>query len=144
MRLWSVAPEYLDRQGLLALWREGLLAQKVLAGKTTGYRNHPQLNRFRNTNDPMAYISFYLSTIYQEASRRGYNFDFNKINPLKKNIKTIKVNKGQVEYEFKHLLNKLKKRDLYLYNKFKGEINIKVNKLFNVIEGGIEGWEVIK
>jgi len=30
MRLWTIHPKYLDRQGLLALWREALLAQKVL------------------------------------------------------------------------------------------------------------------
>jgi len=31
MRLWSLHPRYLDAKGLVALWREGLLAQKVLA-----------------------------------------------------------------------------------------------------------------
>jgi hypothetical protein len=46
MRLWSVHPRYLDRQGLTAAWREALLAQKVLTGTTRGYRNHPQLVRF--------------------------------------------------------------------------------------------------
>lgn len=30
MRLWSIHQSYLDRQGLLAVWREGLLAQGVL------------------------------------------------------------------------------------------------------------------
>jgi len=30
MRLWSIHPKYLDRQGLLAVWRESLLAQSVL------------------------------------------------------------------------------------------------------------------
>ena len=39
MRLWSLRPKYLDSQGLVALWREGLLAQAVLRGKTRGYRN---------------------------------------------------------------------------------------------------------
>ena len=41
MRLWSLHPAHLDRQGLIACWREALLAQKVLAGLTTGYRSHP-------------------------------------------------------------------------------------------------------
>jgi hypothetical protein len=38
---------YLDGRGLVALWREALLAQAVLRGRTRGYR-HPQLARFRS------------------------------------------------------------------------------------------------
>ena len=48
MRLWTLHPKYLDRQGLVAVWREGLLAQAVLHSNTKGYKNHPQLDRFRN------------------------------------------------------------------------------------------------
>jgi hypothetical protein len=33
MRLWSLHPEYLDANGLVALWREALLAQAFLQGK---------------------------------------------------------------------------------------------------------------
>ncbi len=36
MRIWTLHPQYLDRQGLVALWREGLLAQEVLRGQTRG------------------------------------------------------------------------------------------------------------
>ena len=36
MRLWSVHPQHLDVRGLVALWREGLLARKVLLGETNG------------------------------------------------------------------------------------------------------------
>jgi hypothetical protein len=54
MRIWSLHPRYLDRQGLTAGWREGLLAQKVLTGTTKGYRNHPQLRRFRAAGDGAA------------------------------------------------------------------------------------------
>jgi hypothetical protein len=57
MRLWSLHPCYLDRQGLLALWREALLAQKMLQGQTRGYRFHPQLERFRAQSDPSAAIA---------------------------------------------------------------------------------------
>ncbi|HEU5178767.1 MAG TPA: pyrimidine dimer DNA glycosylase/endonuclease V, partial [Burkholderiales bacterium] len=32
MRLWSLHPKYLDARGLVALWREALLAQAVLRG----------------------------------------------------------------------------------------------------------------
>jgi len=54
VRLWSVHPEYLDSRGLVALWREALLAQAVLRGETRGYRRHPRLARFRARPDPTA------------------------------------------------------------------------------------------
>ncbi len=51
MRLWSLHPSHLDSRGLVALWREALLAQKVLRGLTRGYKHHPQLARFRSPKD---------------------------------------------------------------------------------------------
>ena len=71
MRLWSLHPKYLDKLGLLGLWRESLLAQKVLLGKTRGYRNHPQLIRFKRTSDPILYIGTYLYYVYLEGKGRG-------------------------------------------------------------------------
>ena len=58
MRLWTLHPRYLDARGLVALWREALLAQKVLRGKTRGYRAHPQLQRFREQADPKPHPLF--------------------------------------------------------------------------------------
>ena len=75
MRLWTLHPRYLDPQGLVALWREGLLARAVLAGQTRGYRHHPQLRRFQAQAAPLAAIDAYLLAVHQEASARGYNFD---------------------------------------------------------------------
>ena len=63
MRLWSLHPKYLDRQGLTSVWREGLLAQKVLLGRTKGYQSHPQLARFRACSDSVAAIGCYLKEI---------------------------------------------------------------------------------
>ena len=68
MRLWSLHPRYLDRAGLVALWREALLAQAVLRGATRGYRRHPQLVRFRSHPDPEGAIAAYLEGICREAS----------------------------------------------------------------------------
>jgi len=68
MRLWTVHPRYLDTKGLLAAWREGLLAQKVLQDKTSGYRNHPQLLRFRATANPTASIASYLLVFMKKRS----------------------------------------------------------------------------
>ncbi len=79
MRLWTLHPKYPDRQGLLALWREGLLAQAVLLGKTKGYRNHPQLQRFKSHHDPVAAIATYLTEVHREAARRDYRFDEKKV-----------------------------------------------------------------
>jgi hypothetical protein len=140
MRLWSLHPKYLDRQGLLAAWREGLLAQKVLQGKTQGYRKHPQLQRFREHNDPLAAIGAYLRGIRHEATNRGYAFKGEKIFSEKAAAK-IKVSSGQLEYEFGHLLKKLKERDPKLYHSFRHEKNIRPHTLFKVIKGPIEEWE---
>lgn len=140
MRLWSIHPAYLDARGLVALWREGLLAQKVLLGKTKGYRHHPQLNRFKACADPMAAIAVYLNHIVDEADNRGYNFDRKKI-VKKKYQKTIAVTNGQVTYEFRHLLHKLRNRDSDLYNRLKSVRRIKVHPLFRKVKGGVENWE---
>lgn len=144
MRLWSLSPKYLDCQGLLAVWREGLLAKKVLKGDTKGYKKHPQLDRFRKSGDALVYIDFYLFEIYQEAKNRGYKFSEDKIGNLKILNKKIKVNSGQVDYEFSHLLKKLKARDIKRYREVRGIKKAEVNNLFKVVEGDIEDWEKVK
>jgi hypothetical protein len=143
MRLWSIHPEYLDTRGLVTLWREGLLAQKVLLGETVGYKNHPQLIRFKKVNNSIGAIASYLRYIQEEAEKRGYKFNSNKI--ANKRITTkIFVNSGQVEYEFKHLLSKLKKRNSGLYIKLKNNKKVKQHPLFKMKKGGIEDWEIVK
>jgi len=140
MRLWSLHPKYLDKLGLLGLWREGLLAQKVLLGKTKGYKNHPQLIRFKKTNDPILYIGTYLYYVYLEGKRRGYNFNKDKI--IKYDLKLkMPVTIGQINFEFRHLLEKLKIRDKEKYEEIKDEKIIKPNPIFYIIDGDIEEWE---
>jgi hypothetical protein len=130
-------------KGLVALWREALLAQKVLLGETKGYKNHPQLSRFKATENSLGAIASYLSCVNEEAKKRGYHFDSNKI--IAKTISSqLLVTHGQVEYEFKHLLSKLQVRDGKLYEKFKLTENIKLHPLFEMKDGGIEAWEIIK
>lgn len=144
MRLWTLDPKYLDRQGLLAVWREALLAKKVLEGKTKGYVNHPQLIRFRESGEAIKYINTYLYGIYLEAGARGYKFTVNKIETLKIFNKKIRVNSGQIVYEFSHLLNKLKVRDKERYQKIKDVKRPKIHFLFKVVSGKIENWEKTK
>ena len=142
MRLWSIHPEYLDAKGLVALWREALLAQNVLLGNTKGYKRHPQLQRFKNTNNPIGAIASYLWSIIDEAERRGYNFNRSKIVNKKANSR-ISVTSGQVEYEFKHLLGKLNERDPDLYSQLKTVNKIKINPIFKKVYGNVEDWENI-
>ena len=142
MRIWSIHPKYLDAKGLVALWRETLLAKHVLEGKTKGYRNHPQLKRFKNCPRPVDAINIYLATVYQEATRRKYNFDIQKVdwNP---SPTSIPVTKGQLKYEVTHLFNKLKVRDSKKYKELKNQLIVDPHPLFNLIEGNIEDWEII-
>ncbi|HLY71239.1 MAG TPA: pyrimidine dimer DNA glycosylase/endonuclease V [Puia sp.] len=143
MRIWSLHPKYLDTKGLLALWRETLLAKKVLENRTIGYKNHPQLKRFKNAENPLAAINQYLSEVHEEACRREYHFDKNKINwGLKKSKLT--VTKGQLEYEKRHLLNKLENRDPERFRTISKIKFFETNFLFELIEGEIEDWETIK
>ena len=143
MRLWSIHPGYLDSKGLVALWREGLLAQKVLLGHTKGYKNHAQLVRFKHTDNPVGAIADYLKGVADEADRRGYKFDRTKI--VKKRFRGIlPVTKGQLEYEFTHLLGKLKKRAPDLYKRFNKVERIKLHPLFEKIAGDVEDWEVLQ
>lgn len=140
MRIWSIHPRYLDSKGLIALWRETLLAKKVLEGKTKGYKNHPQLYRFKNAKNPIKYVNCYLEAIWLESKRRNYNFNESKFEKTK-NIEKINVTQGQVHFELNHLLKKLKLRDIEFYNKIKLINDIEIHPLFELIEGEIEPWE---
>ena len=141
MRLWSLHPKYLDSKGLTALWRETLLAKKALEGKTNKYKNHPQLNRFKQKS--IKFINTYLYYIWKESCERGYCFDKRKIKrPLTK--KKLKVTKSQILYEFKHLKNKLKKRNPKKYEEISKIKNPKTNTLFTLKKGYIESWEKTK
>lgn len=142
MRIWSLHPKYLDLQGLVALWRETLLAKSVLEGKTKGYKNHPQLKRFINSNQPLEALNQYLVEVYLESTRRGYNFNKEKIDFNLMNCK-LTVNTGQLYYEKEHLLKKLLTRDQKKYQELKMINVIEAHPLFEVISGEIEEWEIL-
>ena len=142
MRIWSLHPKYLDAKGIVALWRETLLAKHVLEGRTVGYKNHPQLNRFKTLKQPVAAINAYLITIYEEALSRGYRFDQTKIGRTSPGVR-IRVQEGQLNYEFRHLLKKLETRDPQKFKQLQDCRNIEENRLFEVVPGEIEDWEII-
>ena len=142
MRLWSLHPSYLDAIGLIALWREGLLARKVLLGQTKGYTRHPQLIRFRETENPIQTIDAYLKTVHGESVRRGYNFDLNKISPCEcQPFPRLLLPDKQLEYEFHHLLNKLQKRSPLQYSLLYQTTTIFPHPLFQVIRSDVSIWE---
>jgi len=145
MRLWSLHPKYLDLKGLVAVWREGLLAKKVLENKTRGYKNHPQLLRFKNFKNPLLAINSYLYYIYEEAEKRGYHFNGDKIKIEKPLSRIILVSKGQIDYEFQLLNKKVFKRDRQHYRRLKNQgKKIIAHPLFRITSGGIEKWEKVK
>ena len=140
MRLWSLDPSYLDARGLVALWREALLARTVLEGKTRGYRHHPQLERFRAHRNPVAAIDGYLRSVYAESLRRGYRFDAGKIGPAAR-VGRMPVTEGQLRYELAHLRAKLKRRDPARCRELRGVQAAAPNRFFRVVPGPVEEWE---
>lgn len=140
MRLWTLHPKYLDRQGLTACWREALLAQAVIAGKTKGYRKHPQLQRFQACIDPLAAVGTYLHHVQYEAAQRGYNFDASRIERIDLQTK-IKVTTGQVAYERQHLLQKLKMRSPERVGSLNADATPLLHPMFIETEGPIADWE---
>ena len=143
MRLWSLHPTYLDAKGLVALWRETLLAQAVLDGLTRGYTHHPQLRRFLDCPSPMAAIATYLEAVQVEATVRGYRFDAAKINP-ERTTEKIAVSRGQIDYEWQHLLAKLRVRDPARLEQLSALKRPKTHPLFHVVPGPVAEWEVIQ
>jgi Pyrimidine dimer DNA glycosylase len=140
MRLWTIHPKYLDPQGLVALWREALLARAVLRGQTRGYRNHPQLDRFRAHDAPRSAISAYLAGIHSEATARGYVFDKLKIGPLR-SVDLISTTTGQISFEWRHLMAKLAVRNRALRRKWRTVRTPLCHPLFTPAAGLIEQWE---
>lgn len=140
MRLWSLHPKYLDPRGLVALWREALLAKAVLREETRGYRNHPQLERFRAHPKPLLAIDAYLDVVQKEATARKYSFDRAKIGKFS-GAEPIPTTNGQLQYEWQHLLNKLKQRAPAVFNQWAELETPALHPLFIQHAGPIESWE---
>jgi hypothetical protein len=140
MRLWTLHPRYLDPQGLVAAWREALLAQQVLAGRTRGYRHHPQLTRFYAQSDPSAAIAAFLKGIAEEATVRDYKFNTDKIS-RRKFKGQISETDGQLLYEWKHLRKKLRARAPGKYREIRSIKVPEPHPLFQIVPGEIQDWE---
>ncbi len=140
MRLWTLHPRYLDSKGLVAAWREALLAQKVLLGATRGYRHHPQLERFRAHLDPVAMIAAYLGPLRAEALARGYSFDGSKIAEAGP-CGAVEETAGQLQYEWRHLLGKLADRAPALHDELRSIARPEPHPLFTLVPGPRRSWE---
>ena len=144
MRIWSLHPDQLDRQGLTACWREALLAQAVLAGRTTGYTRHPQLGRFRELADPGGGIGRYLTAVADDANRRGYRFDRGRIERCDPEA-VLAVTDGQVAHEWRHLLAKLDARSPDLAEEARQQERAgaapRVHPMMRVVAGPVAAWE---
>jgi hypothetical protein len=143
MRLWSLHPGYLDPQGLVALWRETLLAREVLRGNTRGYRHHPQLDRFRACQAPLSAINAYLGAVYVEAVRRGYSFDAGKLAPVRRRVR-LTTTRGQLRHEARHLERKLRARSPEQHRRFRSLCargRLRPHSLFRVVPGAVQAWE---
>jgi hypothetical protein len=140
MRLWTVHPKYLDAPGLVALWREGLLAQQVLLGRTIGYRRHPQLERFRAQRRPADSIAVYLAAVCDEAQARGYRFDRSKIVRVGHSIRVDETT-GQLLYEWSHLKRKLRRRNGSLYRRLLQVPVPDPHPMFRIVAGETRSWE---
>jgi len=139
MRLWTLHPSYLDSAGLVAAWREGLLAKAVLAGRTRGYRHHPQLERFRLATRPLDAIDTYLVALLEEADRRGYCFDGRKLREVRR--VRIEATRGQLAYEWAHLLAKLRRRAPDRYEHCRRLRRPRAHPLFTLVAGPVAHWE---
>lgn len=140
MRLWSLHPKYLDPKGLVALWREALLAQAVLRGATGGYRRHPQLERFRAQASPTGFIAEYLRAVHAESVQRGYRFDAGRIAPDRA-VGRIDVPRGQIAFEWGHLRRKLDARAPDWRDAALTADTALPHPLFRAVPGGVAGWE---
>ena len=140
MRIWTLHPKYLDPQGLVALWREALLARAVLRGETKGYRHHPQLQRFQAQTAPRSAINRYLASVLLEAEARGYSFNRGKVGPLRGRSR-IAGTTGQLEYEWRHLRRKLKARSPLHFRRWHDIEIPEPHPLFSIRPGPIETWE---
>ena len=140
MRLWTLHPKYLDARGLVALWREALLARAVLRGGTKGYRFHPQLRRFQSHAAARSAINAYLGAILLEAEARGYAFNRAKVGPVRARARIV-CTSGQVDYEWRHLLRKLRARSPAHHRRWRGVTVPEPHPLFSIVPGPVESWE---
>jgi hypothetical protein len=99
--------------------------------------------RFRRANSPVRAIAAYLRAVHAEAVRRGYRFDAGKIGRGGEAEK-IPVTRGQVEYEWGLLKEKLARRSPARLEKIRETRKPRVNPVFRIVRGRVETWEKVR
>ena len=143
MRLWTLHPKYLDAVGLVALWREALLAREVIRGNTRGYRFHPQLERFRACASPRSAMNAYLAAVHAEALARGYAFDRSKLARVGTQVQ-IAAPRGQLRHEWNWLLDKLRHRSVGIHERMRDISTPDAHPLFAIVDGPVCTWERLR
>ncbi len=88
----------------------------------------------------MAAIDCYLSRVFDEARQRSYEFDASKIRYRKCRHGPLVVTSGQLEYEWDHLLSKLKVRDRRRWTVERRQ-EPAPHPCFRVEHGPVSSWE---
>jgi hypothetical protein len=101
------------------------------------------LERFKAHSDPQAAIGLYLFYVYEEALWRGYDFQKKKIQKIRLGIPPVRVKRGQLIYEWKHLQKKLSRRDVLKLKEIQRVRKPLAHLFFQAVPGGVEHWEKI-
>src|SRR5690606_15193519 len=101
---------------------------------------HPQLERFRDAPDPLALVGAYLAGVAEEAARRGYRFDRERIRIPAAPAGQLTVTEGQLALEWRHLLDKLATRSPDDAARQR-DIAPRAHPLFRVVPGPVAPWE---
>jgi hypothetical protein len=122
------------------LWREALLAQSIISGRTAAYRNHPQAIRVLEQEDPWGAMHDYLMGVWDEGHRRGYRYNRSRI-LQHDGHHPMDVPRGQVEYEAVLLRSKLEVRNPAYLNGLPPPGEVQPHPSIRVVDGGIAWWE---
>jgi hypothetical protein len=101
---------------------------------------HPQLLRFREQSTAVGFIAEYLRAVRHEATLRGYAFAADKISRAGA-PGCLTVTRGQLEFEWHHLMQKLRTRDPERRARLASVKRPRPHPLFRVVRGGIAEWE---
>ena len=149
MRIWTLHPRFLDRQGLLGQWREALQAKNALLDPhhSSNVCHERQLRRFKAAKiQALSCMGVYLHAVADEMILRGYKPNVSLIPYYVGTPSLIPVTQGQVNFEIAHLMAKLTERDpsrLLPLSKIRVLMSNQLNPIFKEVGGDIESWEKI-
>jgi hypothetical protein len=78
--------------------------------------------------------------VHAEAVARDYAFDRSKLGRVGV-AQRIRTTEGQLQYEWRWLLEKLRQRSPSVYRKHLAVSNPEAHPLFRIVAGPVEDWE---